>query len=250
MWKKVDPLLTSTCCSLSLSLSLYIYIHRFDWIFQILKQNVENILGDFIFRYKRSINGIKWVDIREFSIDRLFSLESLNSCQTSFLSNSDALCPYTTPFDSELYIYHTFANLTYLTSIQYALINEYFHLEYSRDETLNSLTLWRPYRLSNSQLNPPIIAKHLRIKTNHCLQLQIFGCVFTDGVVSYNVLQGAHQLEDDTYDGFYNEKHRYLYDGLGQLTDGQTGPDNYQDELGFQWVKAKQRERTNLSFVL
>ncbi|CAF4459303.1 unnamed protein product, partial [Rotaria magnacalcarata] len=49
------------------------------------------------------------------------------------------------------------------------------------------------------------------------------------------MLQGHHQLEDDTYDGQYNVKHRFLHDGLGQLSDGQTGPDNYEDLNGFQW---------------
>lgn len=27
-----------------------------------------------------------------------------------------------------------------------------------------------------------------------------------------------------------------VLDGLGQLSDGQTGPDNYEDARGFQWV--------------
>ena len=176
-------------------------------------------------------------------IDRnLFGLESQNSCQTALLPNAATLCPHTSSFDSELYIYQTFSKLIYLTSIKHPLTNDYFHLEYSRDETIHSLTFWRPYRLLSSQFNPPVIAKHLRIKTNQCLQLQLFGCVFTDGVVSYTVIQGIHQLEDDTYDGFYNEKHRYLYDGLGQLTDGQTGSDNYQDDQGFQWVRTRENK--------
>ncbi len=40
---------------------------------------------------------------------------------------------------------------------------------------------------------------------------------------------------------FYNQKKKenisfYYLDGLGQLTDGQTGPDNREDKRGFQWV--------------
>jgi hypothetical protein len=61
-----------------------------------------------------------------------------------------------------------------------------------------------------------MIVKHIRLniqptKTNLCIQFEFFGCVFTDGVVSYNMLQGNNQFEDDTYDGQYNDKHRYLY---------------------------------------
>ena len=29
----------------------------------------------------------------------------------------------------------------------------------------------------------------------------------------------------------------YFVDGLGQLSDGQTGPDNREDPRGFQWVR-------------
>ena len=65
-------------------------------------------------------------------------------------------------------------------------------------------------------LDPPIIAKHVRLNlkrlpTTTCLQFELFGCVFTDGVVSYNMLQGFNQLEDDTYDGQYDENQRHLY---------------------------------------
>jgi hypothetical protein len=30
-----------------------------------------------------------------------------------------------------------------------------------------------------------------------------------------------------------------IVDGLGQLSDGQTGPDNREDARGFQWVSLK-----------
>lgn len=30
-----------------------------------------------------------------------------------------------------------------------------------------------------------------------------------------------------------------ISDGLGRLSDGQTGPDDYQDRNGFQWVRKK-----------
>lgn len=61
-----------------------------------------------------------------------------------------------------------------------------------------------------------MIAKHVRLnlkdnQENLCIQFELFGCIFTDGVVSYSMLQGTNQLEDDTYDGQYDEKQRYLY---------------------------------------
>ncbi|CAF5132881.1 unnamed protein product, partial [Rotaria sp. Silwood1] len=59
------------------------------------------------------------------------------------------------------------------------------------------------------------------------------------------MLQGNNQLEDDTYDGQYNIKHRYLYDGLGQLSDGQTGPDDHEDLHGFQWVGWRKSRSAN-----
>ena len=94
-------------------------------------------------------------------------------------------------------------------------------MEYTRDDSIDLHTIWRSYRLlttkdENLSLDPPIIAKHIRInlkpsQTTRCLQLEFFGCIFTDGVISYNMQQGTHLLEDDIYDGQYNEKHRYLY---------------------------------------
>ena len=95
------------------------------------------------------------------------------------------------------------------------------HLEYTRDDSIHPHTIWRSYRLlsikdENLSLDSPIIAKHIRItlkpsQITRCLELEFFGCTFTDGVISYNMLQGTHLLEDDIYDGKYNEKHRYLY---------------------------------------
>ena len=94
-------------------------------------------------------------------------------------------------------------------------------MQYTRDARISPATRWRSYRLLNNQqesivLDPPIIARHVRIHVeqqheNLCIQLQFLGCPFTDGVVSYSMLQGSHQLEDDTYDGEYDDKQRYLY---------------------------------------
>ena len=167
------------------------------------------------------------------SIDCRLLAEGTGSCQTPLMANSkvdttsrlDQLvdwCP--SPTDGKPHIHVTLANLTYITSLEIrpnlaTTLN--YRLEYTRDQTVDRYTLWRSYRFLTDQqgkilLDPPMIAKHVRLsikpmKKSSCLQFELFGCVFTDGVVSYNMLQGAHQLEDDTYDGQYDEKQRYLY---------------------------------------
>jgi hypothetical protein len=128
-------------------------------------------------------------------------------------------CP--SSFDNTPYVLISLPNITYITRLNIKSLNLYYHLEYTRDNSINEYTIWRSYSLLNNkdeiiQLNPPIIAKHIRLtikqmQTNICFQFEFFGCIFTDGVISYNMLQGSNQLEDDTYDGEYNEKHRYLY---------------------------------------
>ena len=35
-----------------------------------------------------------------------------------------------------------------------------------------------------------------------------------------------------------------IVDGLGQLSDGQTGPDNREDARGYQWVSRRRSTRT------
>ncbi|CAF1589518.1 unnamed protein product [Adineta ricciae] len=180
------------------------------------------------------------------------------SCQNPLLTNSKITtssnlnqlsnwCPLST--DVKPYLHVTLANLTYITSLEIKsniLTNINYYLEYTRDNLIDQYTVWRSYRLLNTHqdqilLDPPMIAKHVRLSIKHmetslCIHFELFGCIFTDGVVSYSMLQGASQLEDDTYDGQYDEKQRYLHDGLGQLSDGQTGPDNREDPRGFQWV--------------
>ncbi|CAF1184951.1 unnamed protein product [Rotaria sp. Silwood1] len=193
-------------------------------------------------------------------------LKGINSCQTPLINNSKIItsstdiisnvwCP--SSFDNEPYLLISLSNLTYITRLNIKTIssNIYYHLEYTRDNLINHYTIWHSYRLLNNkhetiQLDPPIIVKYIRLnikqmKINSCFQLEIFGCIFTDGVVSYSMLQGNNQLEDDTYDGQYNIKHRYLYDGLGQLSDGQTGPDDHEDLHGFQWVGWRKSRSAN-----
>ena len=206
-------------------------------------------------------------------------LEGISSCQSPLLADakvrttknhllSNTWCPSTA--DQGSYLFISLANLTYITraNIQSISPEIFYYLHYTRDNTIDSSTTWRSYRLLNNQqatisLDPPIIAKHLRLsfklrRTSACIQFEFFGCPFTDGVVSYSMLQGVNQLEDETYDGEYDELHRYLsgmeiverekpewshlisfpfcQGGLGQLSDGKTGPDNREDIDGLQWV--------------
>ncbi len=134
----------------------------------------------------------------------------------------DFWCPSTT--DIEPYFHVTLSNLTSITSIEIKSkipSDIDYRLEYTRENRIDQYTIWRSYRLSNNKqdkifLDPPMIAKHVRLnikpmKKDFCVQFELFGCIFTDGVVSYSMLQGSNQLEDDTYDGQYDEKQRYLY---------------------------------------
>ena len=182
-------------------------------------------------------------------------------------------CP--SSFHNEPYVIVSFSNLTYITSlnIKTKSANINYDLEYTRSNLIHQHTIWHSYRLLNTkqervEFDPPIIAKYIRLTIKNinqrlCFQLEFFGCIFTDGVVSYSMFQSDNDLLiDDTYDGQYNVKHRYLYsklilqlfvsflvllnkkfifdtDGLGQLSDGQTGPDNPEDINGFRWVKSQ-----------
>lgn len=157
-------------------------------------------------------------------------IESINSCQIPLLStakilpssarlNTNTWCPLSS--DSEPSLLISFPTLSYITRLSTQSSNFYYHLDYTRDYSIDSKTIWRSYRVlttteENLSLDPPMIARHIRVhlkpmKPNVCLQLELFGCIFTDGVVSYNMFQGSHQLEDEIYDGQYSEKHRYLY---------------------------------------
>ncbi|XP_064615973.1 discoidin domain-containing receptor 2-like isoform X2 [Liolophura sinensis] len=101
------------------------------------------------------------------------------------------------------------------------------------------------------EVYPPIIAKRIRFipYSRHprtvCMRVEIYGCRWVDGVVSYNMPQGARRgsdvvLYDFTYDGVVEDD--YLKDGLGQLTDGQEGDTNFRLDpqglkmKGYEWV--------------
>ncbi|XP_050425447.1 discoidin domain-containing receptor 2-like [Adelges cooleyi] len=105
------------------------------------------------------------------------------------------------------------------------------------------------YLEHKQELNPPIWASKIRFlpysfhTRQVCMRVELYGCPWTDGVLSYSMPQGDKrspewEFYDSTYDGYWNDE---LQRGLGQLTDGRVGPDNfrmgyYDIEKGQGWV--------------
>ncbi|XP_036383144.1 discoidin domain-containing receptor 2 [Megalops cyprinoides] len=126
-----------------------------------------------------------------------------------------------------------------------------YRLDYSRDgETWKS---WKN-RLGNKimeandnayasvikDLHPPIIARYLRLipvtklPTTVCMRVELYGCPWHDGLTAYSSPEGQvmaapgypiSNLNDSTYDGYHER--RKLFGGLGQLTDGVIGQDDF-----------------------
>ncbi|XP_048263854.1 discoidin domain-containing receptor 2 isoform X3 [Bombus terrestris] len=107
-----------------------------------------------------------------------------------------------------------------------------------------------PYSEKEQVFDPAIVATKVRFipYTSHmrmvCIRVELYGCPWTDGLVSYSMPQGIKRgsevdLSDRTYDG--REEGGYLSGGLGQLVDGQKGPDNFRLDVsgngkGYEWV--------------
>uniref|UniRef100_A0A8C2CLE0 Discoidin domain-containing receptor 2 n=1 Tax=Cyprinus carpio TaxID=7962 RepID=A0A8C2CLE0_CYPCA len=89
------------------------------------------------------------------------------------------------------------------------------------------------YDIVLKDLEPPIIARFIRFmpvidhSMNVCMRVELYGCEWLDGLVSYNspvgqqmTLNGQYiYLNDSVYDGAMK--------GLGQLTDGMCGLDDF-----------------------
>ncbi|CAM1292183.1 DDR2 (predicted) [Pycnogonum litorale] len=107
------------------------------------------------------------------------------------------------------------------------------------------------YTAVKRQLDGPVIASKIRVRPYSlhprvcCLRLEIYGCPWTDGIVSYTAPQGQRRsqnggdLRDLSYDGFLEDG--YLFGGLGQLIDGRYGSDSYRldsdsVDKGYDWV--------------
>ncbi|KAM7336463.1 discoidin domain-containing receptor 2 isoform X2 [Microtus pennsylvanicus] len=125
-----------------------------------------------------------------------------------------------------------------------------YKINYSRDGT--RWISWRnrhgeqvldgnsnPYDVFLKDLEPPIVARFVRLipvtdhSMNVCMRVELYGCVWLDGLVSYNapagqqfVLPGGSiiYLNDSVYDGAVGYS---MTEGLGQLTDGVSGLDDF-----------------------
>ncbi|XP_068950765.1 discoidin domain-containing receptor 2 isoform X2 [Petaurus breviceps papuanus] len=125
-----------------------------------------------------------------------------------------------------------------------------YKINYSRDGT--RWISWRnrhgkqvldgnsnPYDIVLKDLEPPIVARFVRFipvtdhSMNVCMRVELYGCVWLDGLVSYNapagqqfVLPGGSiiYLNDSVYDGAVGYS---MTEGLGQLTDGVSGLDDF-----------------------
>ncbi|XP_045034749.1 discoidin domain-containing receptor tyrosine kinase B isoform X1 [Daphnia magna] len=99
------------------------------------------------------------------------------------------------------------------------------------------------YMVTSNDLNPVILATKIRIvphsihRRTVCLRLELSGCQFEAGVVSYSAPQGdvfrSVDLIDESYDGII--ENGFLKGGLGQLTDGRVGSHGV-DDFGYEWV--------------
>ncbi|XP_029002022.1 discoidin domain-containing receptor 2 isoform X2 [Betta splendens] len=94
------------------------------------------------------------------------------------------------------------------------------------------------YEIALKDLEPPIVARYVRFMpvTDHsmnvCMRVELYGCEWLDGLVSYNAPVGEQMalatyhvyLNDSTYDGAVIHS---MTEGLGQLTDGVCGLDDF-----------------------
>ncbi|CAF0831961.1 unnamed protein product [Didymodactylos carnosus] len=168
-----------------------------------------------------------------------------------------------------------FGNLTYLTQVESQgrfdngrgkEFTDYYILEYTRYSNTTKIvdeTKWIRYKQKGGNewiqgnqntylaeirvLDPPIVARKLRFypvskqTRTVCMRVEVYGCLFTDGLVSYTMPQGKmswNNLGDDSYDGSYSQKTGILSGGLGQLSDGIMGSDDISSERGggLPWV--------------
>ncbi|KAK9877948.1 hypothetical protein WA026_020169 [Henosepilachna vigintioctopunctata] len=98
------------------------------------------------------------------------------------------------------------------------------------------------------ELDLPIWATKVRFypysyhKRTVCMRVELYGCIWTGGILSYSMPQGDKrgynwEFYDFAYDGHWEGDH--LRDGLGQLVDGKFGQDDFKTELyneGQAWI--------------
>ncbi|CAF3598743.1 unnamed protein product [Rotaria sp. Silwood1] len=215
--------------------------------------------------------------------------ESTMAFKARIRSETDGWCPLN-PISSTTYEYIQIdlVNLTVITLIElqgkFSLIpNEQFadafRIEYRRENEQK----WIKYKyfsgqyiLSGSSNNyiptmrdllPSIIARQIRIipivtgslSKYICMRLELYGCSYQDGLISYSIPQGDKrgydvQFFDETYDG--QNENGTLKDGLGQLTDGILAHDDYRlidnvqgiNQIGYDWIGWK-RKSSLISYI-
>ncbi|GJQ79555.1 hypothetical protein Trydic_g16401 [Trypoxylus dichotomus] len=149
--------------------------------------------------------------------------------------------------------------------VEYA---EFYMLDYWRPR----LSKWMRYRNRNGKdvlqgnintyleakenLDPPIMASKIRFlpfsyhRRTVCMRVELYGCKWTDGIVSYSMPQGdkranSWEFYDVAYDGHWDGER--LFYGLGQLTDGITAPDDfkvpYYNQAVESWIGWKNETR-------
>ncbi|GLH05404.1 Discoidin domain-containing receptor 2 [Gryllus bimaculatus] len=105
------------------------------------------------------------------------------------------------------------------------------------------------YLESKRELDPPMWASKVRFlpysyhRRTVCMRVELYGCYWSDGIVSYSMPQGdkrgaGWEFFDAAYDGHWDGE---LRRGLGQLTDGKVGRENfkmgyYDSDRGQGWV--------------
>uniref|UniRef100_A0A672GC73 receptor protein-tyrosine kinase n=1 Tax=Salarias fasciatus TaxID=181472 RepID=A0A672GC73_SALFA len=153
------------------------------------------------------------------------------------------------PSDTQ-YLQVDLGRLTFLTVVgtqgRYARNsgNEFaraYRLNYSRDSVL--WKSWKSrlgkeviqgnknaYESVINDLHPPVIARHVRLipvtkpSTAVCMRVELYGCPW-DGTLLMAPGYPVASLNDSTYDGAHER--RRLLGGLGQLTDGVVGLDDF-----------------------
>ncbi|XP_066250296.1 discoidin domain-containing receptor 2-like [Euwallacea similis] len=104
-----------------------------------------------------------------------------------------------------------------------------------------------PYLENKRQLDPPLWASKIRFypysyhQRTVCMRVELYGCRWTDGIVSYSMLQGDKrgnnwEFFDNGYDSVSDGSE--LKHGLGQLIDGKVGHDDFKTDIydGQTWV--------------
>ncbi|CAG9857262.1 unnamed protein product [Phyllotreta striolata] len=113
-----------------------------------------------------------------------------------------------------------------------------------------------PYLEAKRELDPPILASKIRFypysyhKRTVCMRVELYGCQWTDGIISYSMPQGDKrgnnwEFVDLSYDGEWSNNE--LKNGLGQLSDGKFGHDDFKTDFydGQSWVGWKNETRHN-----